>query len=375
MNEQFETKHGGYLEYASQPLTDGEYAGYENHCYRLEVREMDAQFLVFNAEYSRDSETDIWREGDRSLESLHGSRMAAVQHVKGYERGERKHEPEYFVNLEPLHGEMLCYGPFGLAEARECFESTYPAFDGGSVTLTKIESTVAGVSPTLREEYETHEAKWGSALTESTTVLGRDVWDVSQDQAGLIYRHARKQYEPSFLAEIGEKDRKQLAAEFRAAIVASQLDRAMLQEGSCDWCGTGVSTIDDHQKVDGQLMCHPCHGEYFPESEMTGVNTEPPLKPRGFIGKDILATTETERSGEKQMNNELLRAGYDAQQLRIEQLEAWIEQVVARPSMSRELRLQGLELVEARSPEIRLAVERICPSRSQGLEQTLEIER
>ena len=84
---------------------------------------------------------------------------------------------------------------------------------------------------------------------------------------------------------------------------------------------------------------------------------------------------ENERSndGETQMNNELLRAGYDAQQLRIEQLEAWIEQSITRPSMSRELRLEGLEVVEARSPEVRLAVERICPQRTQGLGQTLEI--
>jgi hypothetical protein len=93
---------------------------------------------------------------------------------------------------------------------------------------------------------------------------------------------------------------------------------------------------------------------------------------------EAVATIETERSNDgenKQMNNELLRAGYDAQQLRIEQLEGWIQQSITRPSMSRELRLQGLELIEARSPEIRLAVERICPSRSHGLEQTLEIER
>ena len=122
-------------------------------------------------------------------------------------------------------------------------------------------------------------------------------------------------------------------------------------------------------------MCNPCHDEYFPESAASRAQ---PLKPRGFIGKDILATTESERSdhGENtQMDNELLRAGYDAQQLRIEQLEAWIEQAITRPSMSRELRLQGLELIEARSPDIRLAVERICPQRSQGLGQSLELER
>jgi hypothetical protein len=75
------------------------------------------------------------------------------------------------------------------------------------------------------------------------------------------------------------------------------------------------------------------------------------------------------------MNDAMLRAGYEAQQLRIEELEAWVEQAISRPSMSRELRLQGLDLVEGRSPNTRLAVERICPSQSRGLEQTLEIER
>jgi hypothetical protein len=74
------------------------------------------------------------------------------------------------------------------------------------------------------------------------------------------------------------------------------------------------------------------------------------------------------------MNDTQLRAGYEAQQLRIEQLESWVAEAISRPSMPRELRLQGLELVDARSATIRQAVERICP-RVQGLERTLEIER
>jgi hypothetical protein len=159
--------------------------------------------------------------------------------------------------------------------------------------------------------------------------------------------------------------RKQLAAELHAAIVASQLDRAMLQEGSCDWCGTGVSTIGDHQKVDGQLMCHPCHDEYFPESG----GKEPTIKPIGFLGKDILAVERTE------MNDTQLRSQNLAQRDRIEALENWIEAVISKPSMSREMRMEGLGLVEGRSPNTRLAVERICPSQSRGLEQSLEIER
>jgi len=177
------------------------------------------------------------------------------------------------------------------------------------------------------------------------------------------------------LVKSAGNNRVELAAEFRAAIVAAELERVLPDGRSCDWCGTDLYTVDDHKTVDREPMCNPCHDEYFPES---AASKEQPLKPRGFIGRDILATIENERSndGEKtQMNNELLRAGYDAQQLRIEQLESWIEQSITRPSMSRELRLQGLELIEARSPEVRLAVERICPQRTQWLGQTLEIER
>jgi len=123
-------------------------------------------------------------------------------------------KPEYFVSLEPSQaGGTISYGPFILAsEARDCFEETYPAFDGGSVTLIKVESTIPGVSPSqlrtnaLREEWEIHvdpeKQHLGRAYSQSVTLLGRDVWDVSQDQAGMIYRHAGKKYEPSFLSEI-----------------------------------------------------------------------------------------------------------------------------------------------------------------------------
>jgi hypothetical protein len=67
----------------------------------------------------------------------------------------------------------------------------------------------------------------------------------------------------------------------------------------------------------------------------------------------------------------------DYSELRIQQLENWIASVITRPSMSRDLRLQGLEIVESKSldPSVREAVERICPRKTQGLERTLEIER
>jgi erythromycin esterase-like protein len=62
---------------------------------------------------------------------------------------------------------------------------------------------------------------------------------------------------------------------------------------------------------------------------------------------------------------------------RIEQLESWVAEAITRPSMSRERRLQGLDILEAQSlnPSVRQAVERICPRQAQSMERSLEIER
>jgi hypothetical protein len=75
------------------------------------------------------------------------------------------------------------------------------------------------------------------------------------------------------------------------------------------------------------------------------------------------------------MDNEFLRAGNTAQTLRIQQLESWVIEAISKPAMPRELRMEGLEMVQDISPTARQAVERICPSinRSQGRE--LEIQR
>jgi hypothetical protein len=173
-----------------------------------------------------------------------------------------------------------------------------------------------------RSGFEIHKASFERAVDWTE-------WRETLRESQSVHQNRQEAVE---LVKSAEDNRVELAAEFRAAIVASQLDRELLQEGS----------------------------------------SEPRLKPRGFIGKDILATTENENT---QMNDALLVSRYYSQQERIEQLESWIQEAITRPSMSRELRLEGLELVEARSPDIRLAVERICPSRSQGLGQTLEIER
>jgi hypothetical protein len=75
------------------------------------------------------------------------------------------------------------------------------------------------------------------------------------------------------------------------------------------------------------------------------------------------------------MNDNLLKASYDEQKLRIQQLESWVSEVISRPSMSRELRMEGLELVEVQRPDVRQSVERICPSRGREMGRELEIER
>jgi hypothetical protein len=160
------------------------------------------------------------------------------------------------------------------------------------------------------------------------------------------------------IAREAKENRAELAGELREAIVVAQLERGLLQETSCDWCGADVQTTMDHQTVDRAPMCNPCHDEYFPES----ADKEPTIKPVGFIGKDILAVER------KEMNDTQVRSQNVLQQDRIEQLESWIQEVISKPSMSREMRLQGLELVQERSSAIRLAVERICPSQSHGLE-------
>ncbi len=53
----------------------------------------------------------------------------------------------------------------------------------------------------------------------------------------------------------------ELSDEFRAAIVAAQLDRVLPEANTCDWCGRDLCTIDDHEMIDRQAMCNPCHDE------------------------------------------------------------------------------------------------------------------
>jgi hypothetical protein len=75
--------------------------------------------------------------------------------------------------------------------------------------------------------------------------------------------------------------------------------------------------------------------------------------------------------------NGLLAAQVSAQETRIERLEAWILEVITKPSMPRELRLEGLDLMAPASREVHQAVERVCPTQnqSQQMEREQSIQR
>jgi hypothetical protein len=75
--------------------------------------------------------------------------------------------------------------------------------------------------------------------------------------------------------------------------------------------------------------------------------------------------------------DQFLRDSYEIGERRIEALQSWITAAISQPAMSREHRLQGLEIIEERSPSqfLRIAVERICPSQSVEQGQELEIQR
>jgi hypothetical protein len=74
------------------------------------------------------------------------------------------------------------------------------------------------------------------------------------------------------------------------------------------------------------------------------------------------------------LDNTVQGAALSAKDLRIQQMESWIIEAISKPSMPRELRMEGLEMVQDISPTARQAVERICPSlsRSQGRELSIE---
>jgi hypothetical protein len=97
------------------------------------------------------------------------------------------------------------------------------------------------------------------------------------------------------------------------------------------------------------------------------------------LDKALTEASHDKYNGFEQLQNSMadavLRSGYDEQKLRIAQLESWVAEVISRPWMPTELRMEGLELVGAERPDLRQAVERICPRRTveHGLEQSLEL--
>jgi hypothetical protein len=93
------------------------------------------------------------------------------------------------------------------------------------------------------------------------------------------------------------------------------------------------------------------------------------------ITREIQEKTQQAKGETMQtLDNTVQGAALSAKDLRIQQMESWIVEAISRPAMPRELRMEGLEMVQDISPTARQAVERICPSlsRSQGRELSIE---
>ena len=124
----------------------------------------------------------------------------------------RREQTAYFINREPIEGESVTIGPFRVAEeARDVFESIHPAFDGGSLNLTKVVSPIPGMSANelrklaMQEEYsdgDPDEERWFTIYDKSRTVVAREAWESKWTYGEVDWSHKGKKYEPSFLAEI-----------------------------------------------------------------------------------------------------------------------------------------------------------------------------
>jgi hypothetical protein len=101
---------------------------------------------------------------------------------------------------------------------------------------------------------------------------------------------------------------------------------------------------------------------YFHSSELAKVNREQKSETRKVDNMQTL-------------DNSVQGTALSAKDLRIQQMESWIVEAISRPAMPRELRMEGLEMVQDISPTARQAVERICPSMSRSQGRELEIER
>jgi hypothetical protein len=74
---------------------------------------------------------------------------------------------------------------------------------------------------------------------------------------------------PKEALEADRQYRVELAREFREAIDA--LQGAMVGP-TCDQCGADLNTFNDYKTVDDQILCAPCHRDFFPEER--GVQQE-----------------------------------------------------------------------------------------------------
>jgi hypothetical protein len=86
-------------------------------------------------------------------------------------------------------------------------------------------------------------------------------------------------------------------------------------------------------------------------------------------------TNTREGDSMQTLDNTVQRAALSEKDLRLQQMESWIIEAISKPAMPRELRLEGLEMVQDISPTARQAVERICPSMSRSQGRELQIER
>jgi hypothetical protein len=91
-----------------------------------------------------------------------------------------------------------------------------------------------------QRDRERIEAGWELARQVHRGRPTRDIVDMAYDD-GLTPKQA---------LEIGRQARVELAQEFREAVDA--LQKGLLHETTCDWCGAEVQTVKDHRMVEGE---------------------------------------------------------------------------------------------------------------------------
>jgi hypothetical protein len=317
-------------------------------------------------------------------------------------------KPAYYVTVEPIYGETRWHGPIKSAsEARYEFDRTYPEFDGASVTIQKLESDNPWITPeqlranAFREEYEINvdpeEKRWGAIFDKSRTTVAWDEWKVTQDQAGMIYRHVGKRYDMEFDYQVGleqEKDRYEeseiatihesewhqgFGSEYKEHLGRDKdggfyfaTEHSESPEDDLCWQGPHATREEAEQ---GLIDAYDRWDKRTGEREQAHEDRQIAQLEQKQQRQEQKSENTTTQDNMQSMDNAFLRAGYDAQSLRVQQLESWIIEAISKPAMPRELRMEGLEMVQDISPTARLAVERICPSMSRSQGRELEISR